>query len=56
MKKPFYKLKRFYIPCSVLVVLIIFTSLVYHFLHRPLELIFGMGIIKKKNIRVQRIY
>nr|MDC8084371.1 hypothetical protein [Campylobacter jejuni] len=35
-----YKLKRFYIPCSVLVVLIIFISLTYHFLQRPLELIF----------------
>ncbi|EOJ1907932.1 hypothetical protein LZB50_09040, partial [Campylobacter jejuni] len=32
--------KRFYIPCSVLVVLIIFISLTYHFLQRPLELIF----------------
>ncbi|APA79507.1 hypothetical protein ACVNSU_000549 [Campylobacter jejuni] len=31
MKKPFYKLKRFYIPCGVLVVLIIFISLTYHF-------------------------
>ncbi|EJV4261347.1 hypothetical protein ABNP47_09530 [Campylobacter coli] len=40
MKKPFYKLKRFYIPCGVLIALIIFTSLAYHFLHRPLELIF----------------
>ncbi|HEF6247364.1 TPA: hypothetical protein SAR83_001691 [Campylobacter jejuni] len=40
MNKPFYKLKRFYIPCGVLVALIIFTSLTYHFLHRPLELIF----------------
>ncbi|EMH2884533.1 hypothetical protein V6G23_001791, partial [Campylobacter jejuni] len=40
MKKPFYKLKRFYIPCGVLVVLIIFISLTYHFLQRPLELIF----------------
>ncbi|EHE6746691.1 hypothetical protein J0P59_001868, partial [Campylobacter coli] len=40
MNKPFYKLKRFYIPCSVLVVLIIFISLTYHFLQRPLELIF----------------
>ncbi|RTI66607.1 hypothetical protein C3H44_08010 [Campylobacter jejuni] len=40
MKKPFYKLKRFYIPCGVLVVLIIFTSLAYHFLQRPLEFIF----------------
>lgn len=46
MKKPFYKLKRFYIPCSVLVVLIIFTSLVYHFLHRPLEL---NGYYQKKE-------
>ncbi len=40
MKKPFCKLKRFYIPCGVLVVLIIFISLTYHFLQRPLELIF----------------
>ncbi|HEB9420435.1 TPA: hypothetical protein RZK52_001652 [Campylobacter coli] len=40
MKKPFYKFKRFYIPCGVLVVLIIFISLTYHFLQRPLELIF----------------
>ncbi|ECL0393586.1 hypothetical protein FKI70_09230, partial [Campylobacter coli] len=40
MNKPFYKLKRFYIPCGVLIALIIFTSLAYHFLHRPLELIF----------------
>ncbi|HEB9412815.1 TPA: hypothetical protein RZK57_000010 [Campylobacter jejuni] len=40
MKKPFYKLKRFYIPCGVLVVLIIFISLTYHFLQQPLELIF----------------
>ncbi|EIJ7701968.1 hypothetical protein ACMTIC_000343 [Campylobacter jejuni] len=40
MNKPFYKLKRFYIPCGVLVALIIFTSLTYHFLQRPLELIF----------------
>ncbi|MEQ4367029.1 hypothetical protein ABNP38_09265, partial [Campylobacter jejuni] len=35
-----YKLKRFYIPCGVLIALIIFTSLTYHFLQRPLELIF----------------
>ncbi|XTO86191.1 hypothetical protein K4E85_09780 (plasmid) [Campylobacter coli] len=40
MNKPFCKLKRFYIPCGVLIALIIFTSLAYHFLHRPLELIF----------------
>ncbi|HEB7537238.1 TPA: hypothetical protein RZH67_001779, partial [Campylobacter coli] len=40
MNKPFYKLKRFYIPCGVFLVLIIFTSLAYHFLQRPLELIF----------------
>ncbi|EAJ3709269.1 hypothetical protein CSG99_09465, partial [Campylobacter coli] len=38
--KPFYKLKRFYIPCGVLIALIIFISLTYHFLQRPLELIF----------------
>ncbi|AJC92652.1 hypothetical protein CSUB8523_1144 [Campylobacter subantarcticus LMG 24377] len=36
MKKPFYKLKRFYIPCGLLIALIIFISLAY----RPLELIF----------------
>ncbi|EDJ8431781.1 hypothetical protein GFG03_09315, partial [Campylobacter jejuni] len=36
MKKPFYKLKRFYIPCGVLVAFVIFISLAY----RPLELIF----------------
>ncbi|EIK4463590.1 hypothetical protein LJ659_001790, partial [Campylobacter coli] len=36
MNKPFYKLKRFYIPCGVLIALIIFISLAY----RPLELIF----------------
>ncbi|EAI0310955.1 hypothetical protein ELQ11_09640, partial [Campylobacter sp. US50a] len=35
-----YKLKRFYIPCGVLIALIIFISLTYHFLQRPLELIF----------------
>ncbi|MBZ7939755.1 hypothetical protein H2277_08250 [Campylobacter sp. W0014] len=40
MNKSFYKLKRFYIPCGVLVALIIFISLTYHFLQRPLELIF----------------
>ncbi|EAI4770093.1 hypothetical protein FCS22_09055, partial [Campylobacter jejuni] len=40
MNKPFYKLKRFYIPCGVLIALIIFISLTYHFLQRPLELIF----------------
>ncbi|ECQ5352329.1 hypothetical protein FZJ92_09165, partial [Campylobacter coli] len=39
-KKPFYKLKRFYIPCGVIIALIIFISLTYHFLQRPLELIF----------------
>ncbi|ECQ6245728.1 hypothetical protein FZ734_08885 [Campylobacter jejuni] len=40
MNKPFYKLKRFYIPYGVLIALIIFISLTYHFLQRPLELIF----------------
>ncbi|OEW47966.1 hypothetical protein AJ887_01450 [Campylobacter sp. BCW_6466] len=40
MNKPFYKLKKFYIPCGVLIALIIFISLTYHFLQRPLELIF----------------
>ena len=39
MNKSFYKLKRFYIPCVTLVALIIFISLAYHFLQRPLELI-----------------
>ncbi|EAI4691655.1 TPA: hypothetical protein SB586_001650 [Campylobacter jejuni] len=43
MKKPFYKLKRFYIPCGVLIALIIFINLAYHFLQRPLELIFWDG-------------
>ncbi|MFY4691577.1 hypothetical protein ACOTVD_11165, partial [Campylobacter jejuni] len=32
--------KRFYKPCGVLIALIIFISLAYHFLQRPLELIF----------------
>lgn len=36
MKKSFYKLKRFYIPCGLLIALIIFISLTY----RPLGLIF----------------
>ncbi|ECQ5646336.1 hypothetical protein FZL04_09465, partial [Campylobacter jejuni] len=36
MKKPFYKLKRFYIPCGLLIAFVIFISLAY----RPLELIF----------------
>ncbi|EAK0442197.1 hypothetical protein YZ19_08330 [Campylobacter lari] len=36
MKKPFYKLKKFYIPCGLLIALIIFISLAY----RPLKLIF----------------
>ncbi|EDP8351113.1 hypothetical protein G3M11_001856, partial [Campylobacter coli] len=36
MNKPFYKLKRFYMPCGLLIALIIFISLAY----RPLELIF----------------
>ncbi|RTJ91365.1 hypothetical protein C3H43_09945, partial [Campylobacter jejuni] len=40
MNKPFYKLKKFYIPCGVIIALIIFISLTYHFLQRPLELIF----------------
>ncbi|EAC1875846.1 hypothetical protein DJ352_09610 [Campylobacter jejuni] len=40
MNKPFYKLKRFYMPCGLLIALIIFISLTYHFLQRPLELIF----------------
>ncbi|ECK7723713.1 hypothetical protein FRQ58_09675, partial [Campylobacter coli] len=36
MKKPFYKLKRFYMPCGLLIAFVIFISLAY----RPLELIF----------------
>ncbi|MGM8974555.1 hypothetical protein ACTFDJ_02320 [Campylobacter jejuni] len=40
MKKSFYKLKRFHISCGVLIALIIFISLTYHFLQRPLEFIF----------------
>ncbi|WP_139899549.1 hypothetical protein [Campylobacter jejuni] len=39
MKKPFYKLKRFYIPV-VAYSFDYFISLTYHFLQRPLELIF----------------
>lgn len=42
--------KRFYIPCGLLVALIIFISLVYHFLQRPLELIFwGRYYYEKEN-------
>lgn len=58
MKKPFYKLKIFYIPCSVLIVWIIFTSLAYHFLQRPLELIFWDRYYQKKEkeLFVENLY
>lgn len=55
MKKPFYKLKRFYIPCVIFIVLIIFASLAYHFLQQPLELIFWDDTIMKK-IKLEKIY
>lgn len=58
MKKPFYKLKIFYIPCGVLIVWIIFTSLAYHFLQRPLELIFWDRYYQKKEkeLFVENLY
>ncbi|HEG2479910.1 TPA: hypothetical protein SCU18_001908 [Campylobacter coli] len=54
MKKPFYKLKRFYIPCGVLIALIIFTSLAYHFLQRPLELIFWDRYYYEKENQIRK--
>ncbi|TEY01197.1 hypothetical protein ELQ16_08160 [Campylobacter sp. US33a] len=54
MNKPFYKLKRFYIPCVALVVLIIFTSLTYHFLQRPLELIFWNKCYYEKEDQIRK--
>ncbi|EGY4986893.1 hypothetical protein JIP30_001557, partial [Campylobacter jejuni] len=54
MNKPFYKLKRFYIPCGVLIALIIFTSLAYHFLHRPLELIFWNRYYYEKENQIRK--
>ncbi|EEV5507167.1 hypothetical protein HFL71_001810, partial [Campylobacter jejuni] len=54
MNKPFYKLKRFYIPCGVLIALIIFTSLTYHFLQRPLELIFWNRYYYEKENQIRK--
>ncbi|ELL3733280.1 hypothetical protein RW705_001841, partial [Campylobacter jejuni] len=54
MNKPFYKLKRFYIPCGVLIALIIFTSLAYHFLQRPLELIFWNRYYYEKENQIRK--
>ncbi|EOH9862726.1 hypothetical protein ACUWRA_000628 [Campylobacter jejuni] len=54
MKKPFYKLKRFYIPCGVLIALIIFISLTYHFLQRPLELIFWDRYYYEKENQIRK--
>ncbi|MBT0827113.1 hypothetical protein KJQ85_08700, partial [Campylobacter lari] len=48
MKKPFYKLKRFYIPCGLLIALIIFISLAY----RPLGLIFWDRYYYEKENRI----
>ncbi|ECW8955371.1 hypothetical protein F5R70_08080 [Campylobacter lari] len=48
MKKPFYKLKRFYIPCGLLIAFIIFISLAY----RPLELIFWDRYYYEKENRI----
>ncbi|HEB7728160.1 TPA: hypothetical protein RZJ67_001777, partial [Campylobacter jejuni] len=50
MKKPFYKLKRFYIPCGLLIVLIIFISLAY----RPLELIFWDKYNHEKENQIRK--
>ncbi|MFG6725860.1 hypothetical protein, partial [Campylobacter jejuni] len=52
--KPFYKLKRFYIPCGVLIALIIFISLTYHFLQRPLELIFWDRYYYEKENQIRK--
>ncbi|MBT0794934.1 hypothetical protein KJQ87_07755 [Campylobacter lari] len=48
MKKPFYKLKRFYIPYGLLIALIIFISLAY----RPLGLIFWDRYYYEKENRI----
>lgn len=48
MKKSFYKLKRFYIPCGLLIALIIFISLAY----RPLGLIFWDRYYYEKENRI----
>ncbi|ECR1446170.1 hypothetical protein F0I57_09350 [Campylobacter jejuni] len=50
MKKPFYKLKRFYIPCGLLIALIIFISLAY----RPLELIFWDKYYYEKENQIRK--
>lgn len=48
MKKPFYKLKRFYIPCGLLIAFVIFISLAY----RPLGLIFWDRYYYEKENRI----
>ncbi|AJC84789.1 hypothetical protein CPEL_0971 [Campylobacter peloridis LMG 23910] len=50
MKKPFYKLKKFYIPCGLLIALIIFISLAYH----PLELIFWDKYYYEKENQIRK--
>ncbi|MCV3393561.1 hypothetical protein L8U04_03205 [Campylobacter sp. IFREMER_LSEM_CL908] len=50
MKKPFYKLKRFYIPCGLLIAFIIFISLAY----RPLELIFWDKYYYEKENQIRK--
>ncbi|ELF2321170.1 hypothetical protein RBO56_001618 [Campylobacter lari] len=50
MKKPFYKLKKFYIPCGLLIAFIIFISLAY----RPLELIFWDKYYYEKENQIRK--
>ncbi|AJC84781.1 hypothetical protein IMC75_07890 [Campylobacter peloridis] len=50
MKKPFYKLKRFYMLCGLLIALIIFISLAY----RPLELIFWDKYYYEKENQIRK--
>ncbi|ENQ6620254.1 hypothetical protein ACEQHX_001629 [Campylobacter lari] len=50
MKKPFYKLKKFYIPCGLLIALIIFISLAY----RPLKLIFWDKYYYEKENQIRK--
>ncbi|QOR00132.1 hypothetical protein HW242_02530 [Campylobacter lari] len=50
MKKPFYKLKRFYIPCGLLIAFVIFISLAY----RPLELIFWDKYNHEKEYQIRK--
>ncbi|EDN5890224.1 hypothetical protein FWA18_09130, partial [Campylobacter jejuni] len=50
MKKPFYKLKRFYIPCGLLIAFVIFISLAY----RPLELIFWDKYYYEKENQIRK--